>query len=197
MNFYLYRNSPFLFEGRISHIFRKDVEIIAEQILINEKIRFPEVRVLADDGEQLGIMSSKEAQDLANEKELDMVLISPNANPPVVKIIDFGKYKYDIMRKEKEAKKNQSKVEIKEIRMTPNIDTNDLNTKISQARKFLEKGNKLKVSLRFRGREIARMNQQIPMLLEFYEKLSDISTIEKEPKAEGRMLQIVLSAKKA
>lgn len=173
------------------------MKTIAEQILINEKIHFPEVRVLSDDGEQLGIMSSKEALDLANEKELDMVLISPNANPPVVKIIDFGKYKYDIMRKEKEAKKNQSKVEIKEIRMTPNIDTNDLNTKIAQARKFLEKGNKLKVSLRFRGREIARMNQQIPMLLDFASKLSDISTIEKEPKAEGRMLQIVLSAKKA
>ncbi|MDO5564414.1 MAG: translation initiation factor IF-3 [Eubacteriales bacterium] len=172
------------------------MNLIADQQLINEKIRFPEVRVVASDGEQLGIMSSKEAQDLAYEKDLDLVLISPNATPPVVKIIDYGKYKYEQIRRDKEAKKNQSKVDIKEIRMTPNIDTNDMNTKIAQARKFLEKGNKLKISLRFRGRELSRMNQSIPMLKEMAEKLSDIAIVEKEPKIEGRMLQIVLAAKK-
>ena len=128
-------------------------------IEINEQIRDREVRVIGAEGEQLGIMSSKDAYMMAKEKDLDLIKIAPTATPPVVKIADFGKYRYEMMRKEKEAKRNQRVTELKEIRMTPNIDQNDLNTKLSAARKFLEKGNKVKVALRFRGREMSRMNQ--------------------------------------
>ena len=126
-------------------------------IEINEQIRDREVRVIGAEGEQLGIMSSKDAYMMAKEKDLDLIKIAPTATPPVVKIADFGKYRYEMMRKEKEAKRNQRVTELKEIRMTPNIDQNDLNTKLSAARKFLEKGNKVKVALRFRGREMSRM----------------------------------------
>lgn len=175
---------------------RKVKNINAKNIEINERIRDAEVRVLAADGEQLGIMSSKEAYFMAKDQGLDLVKISPNATPPVCKIIDFGKYRYELEKKEKEAKKNQTKIELKEIRMTPNIEENDLNTKVSQARKFLEKGNKLKVTLRFRGREIARMDLHEHVLLDFAEKLADISNIEKKPIAEGRNMSIVLVGKK-
>ena len=170
--------------------------INAKNIEVNDKVRDPEVRVIGSSGEQLGIMSSKEAYFKAKDEGLDLVKVSPNANPPVCKIIDFGKYRYELEKKEKEAKKNQQKIELKEIRMTPNIDENDLNTKINQARKFLEKGNKLKVTLRFRGREVQRMNDCEHMLLEFQEKLSDISNIEKKPLAEGKNMSIILSSKK-
>lgn len=141
-------------------------------------------------------MNSREAYNLASNKELDLILISPNANPPVCKIADFGKYRYELMRKEKEAKKNQKQVEMKEIRMTPNIDTNDLNTKINAARKFLEKGHKLKITLRFRGREMMRMNDSEHILTDFADKLLDISSIEKPAKIEGRNMSIILTSKK-
>ena len=165
-------------------------------IQINDKIREEQVRLIGPDGEQLGIMSSKEAYFKAQDMDLDLVNISPNAKPPVCKIIDFGKYRYELIRKEKEAKKNQKQVEFKEIRMTPNIDVNDLNTKIIAARKFIEKGNKLKVTIRFRGREMTRMSNAEPLLLDFAEKLSDISIVEKEPKIEGRNMSLILSKKK-
>lgn len=163
---------------------------------MNERIRDAEVRVIGDDGSQLGIMSSKEAYFKAKDMGLDLVKVSPNAVPPVCKIVDFGKYRYELEKKEKEAKKNQTKIELKEIRMTPNIEANDLNTKIAQGRKFLEKGNKLKVTLRFRGREIARMDIHEHVLYDFAEKLSDISIIEKKPLAEGRNMSLVLVSKK-
>ena len=134
-------------------------------IEINEQIRDREVRVIGAEGEQLGIMSSKDAYMMAKEKDLDLIKIAPTATPPVVKIADFGKYRYEMMRKEKEAKRNQRVTELKEIRMTPNIDQNDLNTKLSAARKFLEKGNKVKVALRFRGREMSRMNPPLILIL--------------------------------
>ena len=146
-------------------------------IEINEQIRDREVRVIGAEGEQLGIMSSKDAYMMAKEKDLDLIKIAPTATPPVVKIADFGKYRYEMMRKEKEAKRNQRVTELKEIRMTPNIDQNDLNTKLSAARKFLEKGNKVKVALRFRGREMSRMNQSKYILDEFAEQLKDLSLI--------------------
>ena len=141
-------------------------------------------------------MSAREAQAKADEAGLDLVKIAPKAQPPVCKIIDYGKYRYELARKEKEAKKKQKIVEIKEIRMSPNIDTNDMNTKISAARKFLSKGNKVKVSIRFRGRELAHTNDSKPMLADFAEQLSDIATVEKEPKMEGRFMTMFLTEKK-
>ena len=166
------------------------------ELLINEQIREREVRLIGENGEQLGIMSSKDAQKLAREAELDLVLIAPTAKPPVCKIIDYGKYRYEMIRKEKEAKKKQKAIEVKEVRLSPNIEDNDLNTKVSAARKFLEKGNKVKVTLRFRGREMAHMSKTKVILDEFAEKLADIAVIDKPAKVEGRSLVIILSAKR-
>jgi len=152
--------------------------------------------LIGENGEQLGIMSSKDAYKLAREAELDLVKIAPTAKPPVCKIIDYGKYKYEMLRKEKEARKKQKSIEVKEIRMSPNIDDNDMNTKMNNARKFLEKGNKVKVTLRFRGREMAHMTQSKYILDDFAEKVSDIAVIDKPAKVEGRTLVLFLSAKK-
>ena len=166
------------------------------ELMINEKIRDREVRLIGVNGEQLGIMSSREAMKLAEEAELDLVKIAPTAKPPVCKIIDYGKYRYELARKEKEAKKKQKVVEVKEIRMSPNIESNDLNTKMSAAKKFLEKGNKVKVTLRFRGREMAHMQSRKHILDDFAESLADVAVIEKAPKVEGRNISMVLAEKK-
>ena len=165
-------------------------------LMINEQIRDKEVRLIGEDGEQLGIMSAKDAFKRARDAELDLVKIAPTAKPPVCKIIDYGKYKYEMLRKEKEAKKKQKSIEVKEIRLSPNIDDNDLNTKVNNARKFLEKGNKVKVTLRFRGREMAHMTQTKYILDDFAEKLGDIAVVDKPAKVEGRTIVIFLSAKK-
>lgn len=167
-----------------------------KNIQVNERIRDLEIRVIGPDGEQLGIMSSREALNKAFEMELDLVKIAPNATPPVCKIIDFGKYRYELLKKEKEQKKNQKQIELKEIRMTPNIDTNDLNTKINAGRKFLEKGHKLKVTLRFRGREMAHMKEAEHVLVDYASALSDVCQIEKPSKAEGRNMSLVLAPKR-
>ena len=164
--------------------------------MINEQIRDKEVRVIGADGEQLGIMSSRDALKLAQEAELDLVKIAPTAKPPVCKIIDYGKYKYEQVRKEKEAKKKQKIVEIKEIRLSPNIDTNDLNTKMNATRKFIAKGNKVKITLRFRGREMAHMQTSKHILDDFAEQVADVATVEKAPKLEGRSISMVLTEKK-
>ena len=164
--------------------------------MINEQIKDKEVRVVGEDGEQLGIMSSREALKLAQEAELDLVKIAPTAKPPVCKIIDYGKFKYEQVRKEKEAKKKQKIVEVKEIRLSPNIDTNDLNTKINATRKFIAKGNKVKVTLRFRGREMAHMQTSKHILDDFAEQVADVATVEKAPKLEGRSISMVLTEKK-
>lgn len=166
------------------------------ELFINEQIRDKEVRVIGADGEQLGIMSPKDAMKLAEEAGLDLVKIAPTAKPPVCKIVDYGKYRYEMARKEKEAKKKQKTVEIKEIRLSPNIDTNDLNTKVNAARKFLEKGNKVKVTLRFRGREMAHMNASKHILDDFAESLSDIATVDKPAKVEGRAMAMFLTEKR-
>lgn len=163
--------------------------------MINEQIRDKEVRVIGTDGEQLGIMSSKEALKLAEEAELDLVKIAPTAKPPVCKIINYSKYKYELARKEKEARKKQKTVDVKEIRFSPNIDKNDLNTKINQARKFLAKGDKVKVNLRFRGRELAHVDSSKHILEEFAEALEDCATIDKPAKFEGRSMIMILSGK--
>ncbi len=164
--------------------------------MINEQIKDKEVRLIGQDGEQLGIMSTREAMKLAQEAELDLVKIAPGANPPVCKIIDYGKYRYELIRKEKEAKKKQKTVEIKEIRLSPNIESNDLNTKINAAKKFISKGNKVKITLRFRGREMAHMHSSKHILDDFAQELAEIATVEKAPKLEGRSMSIVLTEKK-
>ena len=148
------------------------------------------------DGEQLGIVSSKEAQKIADEAGLDLVKIAPNAKPPVCKVIDYGKYRYEMARKEKDAKKKQKTVELKEIRLSPNIEANDLNTKVNAAKKFLAKGNKVKITLRFRGREMAHMNSSKHILDDFAESLADVAVVEKAPKVEGRSIGMVLAEKR-
>ena len=163
--------------------------------MINEQIRDKEVRLIGENGEQLGVMSARDALKLAKGAELDLVKIAPTAKPPVCKIIDYGKYRYEMARKEKEARKKQKITDVKEIRLSPNIDDNDLNTKVNAARKFIEKGDKVKVTLRFRGREMAHMANSKVILDVFAEKLSDIAVVEKPAKLEGRTMQIVLGEK--
>ena len=165
-------------------------------LMINEQIRDKEVRVIGEDGEQLGIMSAKDAMKLAREAELGLVKIAPTAKPPVCKIVDYGKYRYEQMRKEKEAKKKQKTIDIKEVRFSPNIDTNDLNTKINQARKFLSKGDKVKVSIRFRGRELAHTEIGIDILNNFAAQLEDVAVVEKPAKVEGRSMVMFLAEKR-
>ena len=189
---------------RISAIVRKRILIsfllwgyrAISELFINEQIRDKEVRVIGEDGEQLGIMPTKEAQKLADDAGLDLVKIAPTAKPPVCKIVDYGKYRYEQARREKEAKKKQKTVEVKEIRLSPNIDTNDLNTKMNAARKFLSKGDKVKVTLRFRGREMAHMANSKHILDDFAENLSDVATLEKAPKVEGRSMTMFLAEKR-
>ena len=164
--------------------------------MINEQIRDKEVRVIGADGQQLGIMSAREAMKLAQEAELDLVKIAPTAKPPVCKIIDYGKYRYELARKEKEAKKKQRIIEVKEVRLSPNIDTNDLNTKVNAARKFISKGDKVEVTLRFRGREMSHMANSKHILDDFAEKLADIATVDKPAKVEGRSLVMFLTEKR-
>lgn len=164
--------------------------------MINEQIRDKEVRVIGEDGAQLGIMSSREAMKLAQEAELDLVKIAPTAKPPVCKIIDYGKYRYELARKEKEAKKKQKTVEVKEVRLSPNIDVNDLNTKVNNAKKFIAKGNKVKVTLRFRGREMAHVQSSKHILDDFADMLKDVASVEKAPKMEGRSMSMVLTEKR-
>ena len=164
--------------------------------MINEQIRDREVRLIGEEGEQLGVMSSREAQKLADEAGLDLVKIAPTAKPPVCKIVDYGKYRYEQARKEKEARKKQKTIEIKEIRLSPNIDTNDLNTKINAAKKFLTKGDKVKASIRFKGRQIAHPELAKEVLLRFEEALLDVAEMEIKPKLEGRSIFMQLTPKK-
>ena len=165
------------------------------ELMINEQIKDKEVRLIGPDGEQLGIVSSREALKRAEEAELDLVKIAPKAKPPVCKIIDYGKYKYEQTRKEKLAKKKQKVIDVKEVRMSPNIDTNDLNTKINHAKKFLAKGARVKVTLRFRGRELAHVNASKYILDDFAKALEDVATIDKKPKFEGRSMTMFLAPK--
>lgn len=165
-------------------------------LLINEQIRDKEVRVIGENGEQLGVMSAKDAMKLAEDAELDLVKIAPTAKPPVCKIVDYGKFRYEQARKEKEAKKKQKVIEVKEIRLSPNIDTNDLNTKVNAARKFIAKGDKVKITLRFRGREMAHMASSRHILEDFAQTLSDIAVVEKAPKVEGRSMTMFLTEKR-
>ena len=172
-----------------------EVSIISE-LMINEQIRDREIRLIGEDGEQLGIMSARDAMKLAREANLDLVKIAPTAKPPVCKIIDYGKYRYEQARREKEARKKQKTIEVKEVRLSPNIDTNDLNTKVNQARKFVSSGNKVKVAVRFRGRELAHTAVGKTILEDFAQKLSDSAVIDKPAKLEGKSMVMFLVEKR-
>lgn len=169
--------------------------IAAQDHLLNEDIQAPEVRLISDTGEQLGLMSSEEALKIAVEKEMDLVMIAPGSKPPVCKIMDYGKYRFEQAKREKEAKKNQRVIEIKEIRMSPSIGDNDFNTKLRAGQKFLTEGNRLKVTIRFRGREMAHTNIGEQLLKDFAEKCSDVANMDKNPKLEGRNMSMFLSPK--
>ena len=162
---------------------------------INEEIRDKEVRLVSETGEQLGIMSAQEALERAVEANLDLVKISPTANPPVCKLMDYGKYKFEQTKREKEARKNQHIVEIKEVRMSPSIDVNDFNVKLRNAQKFLAEGNRVKVTVRFRGREMAHTNIGQDLLVKFAEDCGEVAVMDKSPKLEGRHMSIFLSPK--
>lgn len=162
---------------------------------INEEIIDKEVRLIGDEGEQLGIMSSQEALRIAAERDLDLVKIAPGSNPPVCKIMDYGKFRFEQTKKEKEAKKNQRVIEIKEIRMSPGIGENDFNTKLKNGQKFLADGDRVKVSVRFRGREMAHTEIGAELLKDFAGKCADIANMDKAPKLEGRNMSMFLSPK--
>lgn len=164
---------------------------------INEEIRDKEVRLVSAEGEQLGIMSAKEALEKAEEANLDLVKISPNAVPPVCKLMDYGKFKFEQTKREKEAKKNQKVVEIKEVRMSPSIDVNDFNVKLRNAQKFLADGDRVKVTVRFRGREMAHTEIGKDLLLKFAEQCAEVANLDKDAKLEGRHMSIFLAPKTA
>lgn len=166
-----------------------------KELQINEEIRDAQVRVVSDKGEQLGIMTSKEALQMAQERDLDLVKIAPKATPPVCKVIDYGKYRFEQAKREKEAKKNQRVTEIKEIRLSLNIDTHDFNTKLNHAKKFIKVGNKVKVSIRFRGREMGHPEIGYDIMQRFADELSETSTIEKPAKLDGRNMLMFLAPK--
>ena len=179
----------------IRAFFRRCFTIATAVHQINEEITDKEIRLIGNEGEQLGIMSADEALRIAAERELDLVKIAPGSNPPVCKIMDYGKYRFEQAKKEKDAKKNQRVIEIKEIRMSPGIGYNDFNTKLKNGQKFLNDGNRVKVSVRFRGREMAHTNIGEVLLRNFAEKCADIANLDKAPKLEGRNMSMFLSPK--
>ena len=168
---------------------------IKQELPTNGQIREKEVQLIGKDGEKLGVLPTKEALNKAVEQDLDLVLVAPQAKPPVCKIMNYGKYKFEMAKKEKEAKKKQKVMEIKELRVTPNIEEHDFAFKSKNARKFLEDGNKVKITVRFRGREVNNSKAGENVLNRFIEKLEDISTVEKKPKLEGRNMFIILAKK--
>ena len=169
---------------------------ISKELSINDQIRDKELRIISETGEQLGIMSSREAQAIANSKNLDLVKISPNAKPPVCKIMDYGKYNYEQSRKEKEARKNQKTVTVKEIRLRPGIESNDLNTKANNAIKFLKKGDKVKVELRFRGRELGHKDIGKEVMIKFIDIVKEFGEPTKAPAFEGNNMVVIIDPKK-
>ena len=166
---------------------------IKQELPINGQIRAREVQLIGDEGEKLGVVSLKEALEIAEEKKLDLVLVAPNSKPPVCKIMNYGKHKFEQAKREKESKKKQKALELKEIRVTPNIEEHDFGFKSKNARKFLEDGNKVKITVRFRGREVnyAKMGEEV--LNKFIEALGEVSTVEKKPVLEGKNMFIILA----
>lgn len=168
---------------------------IKEETKINEEIKFKEVRVIGPDGNMAGVMAPSEALKIAEENDLDLVLIAPTANPPVCKVMDYGKYKFEEMKREKEAKKKQKVIEVKEIRISPNIDQHDFDFKVKNTITFLKSGNKVKITLRFKGREASYAELGEKVLLKFKEALEEYGTVEKPPKLEGRNMTMLVSPK--
>ena len=168
---------------------------INKELQINEEIRDKEIRLIDSDGAQLGVVSAKEAQQIANEKKLDLVKIAPNANPPVCKILDYGKYKYELQKKEKEARKKQKIISVKEIRLSAKIEEHDLIVKANNANKFLKNGDKVKVTLRFRGREMGFIKSGFSIMDRFYARIEEFGIIEKKPALEGRNMIMILAPK--
>lgn len=173
------------------------MEIIVKELQINEEIRAREVRVIGDNGEQIGVKSLKDALTIAESFGLDLVLVSPQAQPPVCRIMDYGKYRYEMQKKEKEQRKNQKTITVKEVRLSPSIEDHDYNTKLRQAIKFLESGDKVKASIRFRGRAITHKELGRDVLEDFIEDTKDVSTVESQPKMDGRSMFIVLAPLKS
>ncbi len=171
------------------------LNISAKELQINEEIRDKELRVISNDGEQLGIMSASEALRIAEERDLDLVKISPQAKPPVCKIMDYGKYRFDMAKREKEARKNQRVVDIKEVRLSVNIDTHDFDTKVGHAKRFIAGGDKVKVSIRFRGREMAHTNLGNEIMERFANSCNEFAVVEKAAKLEGRQMLMFLAPK--
>ena len=172
------------------------MRFIKQDLLINEQIRFREVSVIDEEGKQLGKMDINSALDIAAEKNLDLVLVSPNKDNPVCKIMNYGKHKFEQAKREKESKKKQKSVELKELRVTPNIETHDFNFKAKNAKKFIEDGNKVKITVRFRGRELNYVKLGEEVLNKFIEELSEVSTVEKKPLLEGKNMFIILAPNK-
>ena len=185
----------------LCHFVKRALEVLTisnnKELQINEEIRDKEIRLVGDDGAQLGVMSAKDALKLATEKNLDLVKIAPQAQPPVCRIMDYGKFRFEQAKREKEAKKNQKITDIKEIRLSLNIDVHDFNTKVGHARKFLKGGDKVKVSIRFRGREMAHANLGNETMRRFAEAVADMANVEKLPKLEGRSMIMFLTTKPA
>jgi len=178
-------------------VFGRRVRIISnKELLINEQIVTEEVRVQGAEGEVLGIMKRAEAQEMADAKNLDLVLIAPQGNPPVCRIMDYGKYRFELSKREKELRKNQKHVELKEVRMSLNIDTNDLNTKVGHATKFLKAGDKVKITIRFKGREMTHPKLGEQLMKRFVEACAEFGAAEKPSKFEGRNLNVILAPKK-
>ncbi|MBQ1935772.1 MAG: translation initiation factor IF-3 [Clostridia bacterium] len=169
--------------------------ISSKELMINEEIRDKEVRLISADGEQLGVLPIKEAQALALEKGLDLVKIAPQATPPVCKIMDYGKYRFEQMKREKEARKNQKTMNLKEVRLSPSIDDHDFDTKANHALKFLKSGDKVKVSVRFRGREVHHASMAEGLMERFADYVSEVGTVEKKPKLEGRNMTMFIAPK--
>lgn len=184
-------NRPaFLFEQTL------EVPVISiKEFPINEEIKFPQVRVMDAENNKLGIMSSKDALKMAQERNLDLVLIAPTAQPPVCRIIDYGKFRFEQAKREKEARKNQKIVEVKEVKLTVNTDVHDFNTKVGHAVRFITGGDKCKVTIRFRGREMAHTNLGIDMLDRFVEACAEVAVVEKPAKLEGKNMSLVLTKK--
>lgn len=168
-----------------------------KELQINEDIRDKEVRVIDSDGAQLGVMDTREAQRISIEKSLDLVKIAPQADPPVCRIMDYGKYRFEQAKRDKEAKKNQKIIELKEVRLSLNIDIGDFNTKLHHAIRFLQEGNKLKVSIRFRGREMAHPEIGHEVMKRFAEAVAEYGVVEKMPKLEGRHMLMFVAAKQS
>ena len=178
-------------------LFWRCLGIAKQELMINEEIRDKEVRLIGPDGAQLGVVSSKEALSMADEHNLDLVKIAPQAKPPVCKIMDYGKYKFELAKREKEQRKNQKVIDVKEVRLSPNIDEHDFQTKVNQGIKFLKSGDKVKVSVRFRGREITHSASGKELLLRVKDAMAEVGVVEKDIKLEGRSMAMFVSPKKA